>query len=696
MRKVLLKNISFIMGGLISFAMSTSCDNNNQVVKNDEYVYVGSGNPYLPLWEHVPDGEPRVFEDPDNPGKFRVYVYGSHDVIYNAYCGFDVRSWSAPVDDLSQWRDEGPVFTYNNGDEWDIMYAPDVVELKRKDGTKEYYLFPNCRGKNREAMVAKGDRPDGPFVPVNVKSDGKSLLEGSFIDFDPAAYIEYVEDENDPDFNTGFRAYVYWGFQKSHAARLDPNTMYSVMPGHKIIDYFIPAGNSYGDVKDPVGTKYEFLFDGEDPCDYNFFEASSIRKVGNKYVFIYSGYSGPDYGIASSNSTLRYAYGDTPLGPWRIGGVLVDNRAPVLSRDGKTISTSGPGHNTHGSIEKINDQWYVFYHRAPRGFGYSRQPMVAPIMVKYDEKPVSEGGKVVITGYDPFSDDNILTLKAGNGDEYTGAEVTSEGFHIYGLDPYKYYSAGYACYFSDNNLLKDSWDVWDNNMLVGGLKNGDIVGFKYFGFGGLNTATKGLKPFRGVQDGDSTCINLFVRPVSQKSFKINVWLDGPWDNEVWRGLKIGELTVPSDSPSEILKLKLDVSEHLKGLKGKHAIYCVAEGEDNGSLCDLVGLGFSNNQNEIEYPSVPAVEIKVDGVALDLPIEPERADNNNGYTGYGKYRIEYELVDENKIPVVTALSDSDLVKKHIKQAKTASDEAVVTFDFMGIKKEYIIRFVQDKK
>ena len=30
------------------------------------------GNPYLPLWEHIPDGEPYVFEDPDNPGKFRV------------------------------------------------------------------------------------------------------------------------------------------------------------------------------------------------------------------------------------------------------------------------------------------------------------------------------------------------------------------------------------------------------------------------------------------------------------------------------------------------------------------------------------------------------------------------------------------------------------------------------------------------
>ena len=31
-------------------------------------------NPYLPLWEHLPDGEPRVFEDPDNPGKLRAYI----------------------------------------------------------------------------------------------------------------------------------------------------------------------------------------------------------------------------------------------------------------------------------------------------------------------------------------------------------------------------------------------------------------------------------------------------------------------------------------------------------------------------------------------------------------------------------------------------------------------------------------------
>ena len=74
---------------------------------------------------------------------------------------------------------------------------------------------------------------------------------------------------------------------------------------------------------------------------------------------IYSGHSGPDYGLGSSNSTLRYAYGDSPLGPWKSGGVLVDSRAPVLNQDGSRLQTTNAGHNTHGSIELINGQWYL-------------------------------------------------------------------------------------------------------------------------------------------------------------------------------------------------------------------------------------------------------------------------------------------------------------------------------------------------
>ena len=51
-------------------------------------------NPYLPMWEHIPDGEPRIFGD-------RIYIYGSHDTARTQYCGTDYVVWSAPVTDLT-------------------------------------------------------------------------------------------------------------------------------------------------------------------------------------------------------------------------------------------------------------------------------------------------------------------------------------------------------------------------------------------------------------------------------------------------------------------------------------------------------------------------------------------------------------------------------------------------------------------
>ena len=58
-------------------------------------------NPYLPLWEYVPDGEPRIWGD-------RLYVYGSHDVAGSTqFCEGDYVVWSAPLDDQGSWKYEG-------------------------------------------------------------------------------------------------------------------------------------------------------------------------------------------------------------------------------------------------------------------------------------------------------------------------------------------------------------------------------------------------------------------------------------------------------------------------------------------------------------------------------------------------------------------------------------------------------------
>lgn len=655
----------------------------------------GMGNPYLPLWEHLPDGEPRVFEDPDNPGKYRAYIIGSHDVRFDSYCGADIRIWSAPVDDLSDWRDDGPVFTYEVGEQWDVMYAPDLVEVKRKDGTKDYYLYPHSRGRNREAMVAKGSRPDGPFTPINLTADGTATLPGSIMGFDPAVYIEYVTDPNDPDYEIGFRAYGFWGFQRSMAAQLDQNTMYSVRPGTEIINYFIPASFRYGEIRDPKGTLYPNVYPDEDLGSFNFFEAASIRKIGNKFVWVYSGYSGPEYGLSSTNSALRYAYGDSPLGPWKNGGALVDSRAPVLNQDGSALQTSFSGHNTHGSIQLINDQWYAFYHRAPRGFGFSRQAMVAPVTVEWDEKPVAEGGRVTIKAYDPYSKDNKWTAKDSQGREYTGAEVTSEGFQIYGLDPYQYYSAGYACYLSETNSMQDSWDIWDNHMPVTNVKNGHIIGYKYFGFGGLKQSKKGLKTFEGTKPGNNTAFNLFLAPKTPKAFKVSVWLDGPWDNNVWKGKKIGEINVPANSARVITQFTTDVSAFVDKLDKKHAIYLVAESVESGDLFDLIGLGFSSKDKKIVRPVVPEVNIQVNGEAIDLPEIPVRSTNANGIVGYNLYETTYKLAPGTvQVPVVSASASQPDVKVTITQATSASEVAMVQFDYKGMVKTYRVIIAKD--
>ena len=667
-------------------------------------------NPYLPLWEHLPDGEPRVFEDPDNPSKLRAYIIGSHDVHYEKYCGNDIRMWSAPVEDLSQWRDEGPIFSWFVNGQWDTMYAPDLVEtVDRTTGKKTYWLYPHSRGNGRVPMVCKGDRPNGPFVPINLTPDGARCLPGSLIDFDPSVFIEPVNDKKDKDYNKGYRAYVFYGFQHSTACELDQSTMYSKRPGTELIDPFIPASSRDRKLLDKEGSVYKALYKGQDPLDFNFFEASSIRQVGNKYVMVFSGYSGPEYGLGNTNSALRYAYGDSPLGPWRSGGVLVDSRGVVPNKDASKLITTNAGHNTHGSIQEINGQWYVFYHRPPRGFGNARQAMVAPIKIEWDKKPVAKGGKVRIVGYDPFAKNNEWTAKASDGNEYTGAEVTSEGFNIFGLPPYGYYSAGIACYMDGpnaNQYMQDNHDVWNNSMDLAGLQNGSIIGFKYFNFEGLAQDTKGIKAFKGFRKDlpdNQLCFNITTEGTEGK-FKIHVKLDDPYKGQ--------EIAVYEDICTDkkvkrlgSIGLSKETCELLGNLKGKHAIYLVVEGPEvkqqeqpqrgqwgqrpqqpqrPQGLFTLHGFGFV--VGDYNGPVVPEVTIIVDGQKLNIPEKPIMATNQNGYMEANHYQLYSPLKAGSKIEA-TCKNAGNAVKFDI--SPVTEGRATVKATYKGKEKIFLI-------
>ena len=512
---------------------------------------LGAQNPYMPLWEFIPDGEPYVFDDPDNPGHQRVYVYGSHDILEKFYCGRDQVVWSAPVENLAQWRCDGVIFEskydadgnlLNPEGIGDVLYAPDVCEVKAADGSKKYYLYPNVQDRERNNLVAVADRPDGPFVPCNFSKDDPRKTEGPF-GFDPAVLMD---DDG--------RAYGYWGFGRSRACELDPATMSTVKPGTEIIEDMIPGFQS-GD------------------NTFRFYEASSIRKIKDKYVFVFSRSTAEgEEGLPSSNYTLAYCYSEHPLGPWTYGGTIIDGRGKELRPDGSYAITGVVNGNTHGSICRIGDRWWVFYHRQAGTCEYSRQAMVAPLRVDVKEGP---GGYVHIKE----------------------AEFTSEGFAIEGLDPYKRYPAGIACYFtgpepahqeypnvvypgSHIGIFRGQYDgVGDpyapqyNRCTMEHNTSGSVVGYKYFNFSG----TYGKK-------GLTLSLNLTPGAVDGR---IDVYIDRPSEDE--GGVKIGSLAVKGDSrqPAATPVEKLISVSNLTHFNGKHALFFVFTSPTQGeSICTL--------------------------------------------------------------------------------------------------------------
>lgn len=557
----------YTIAGAACCALMISCGQQVQSAKSEKLTV---GNPYMPLWEHIPDGEPYVFEDPDNPGKQRVYVYGSHDDLVTAYCGRDQVVWSAPVEDLSQWRYDGEILVvdknrdgepFDSAGTADVLYAPDVTLVTDKDGKKTYYLFPNDQTGYRNGLIAKSDRPDGPFEVCNWSKDDPNQVDG-VLKFDPAVF---VDDDG--------RVYGYWGFERSFAAEFNPETMATVKPGTEIVEDMISGRNQEG--------------------IFSFFEASSIRKIKDKYVFIYSRFTKDgEFGLPVSNYTLAYCYSDQPLGPWTYGGTIIDGRGREINEQGDTIASATPDGNTHGSICEVNGQWYVFYHRQTGTDEYARQAMVAPITVKVEE---GKGGKV----------------------EISEGEYNSEGFALNGLNPFERHSAGIACwhtgpkpavhnwpnntyygsyieasYGGEEGMTKEEalvskakfdapYDLRYNTNRIVNNTDGSIVGYKYFNFDAET-----------LEEEDNLMLVVHLIPEGIDG-TIEVWMDRPWESQ--GGKKIGEAVLKADMKKEPWDLAIGISNEAKenNLTGKHAIFFVFKSDTKEkSLCTLLDFVFT--------------------------------------------------------------------------------------------------------
>lgn len=306
-------------------------------------------NPYLPLWEYVPDAEPRVFGQ-------RLYVYGSHDFAPGdqGFCPGDYLVWSAPLDDLGRWRCDGVAYPREGAGDGaapaEFLQAPDVVQ--GPDG--RYYLYYN-RARRAECGVAVAGRPEGPFRFLGWvrDADGKPFT-GQML-FDPGVLVD------------GGAVYLYTGFVPG----ADFPYRIPGMPTHSAFFELEPDMLTIRRGPLPLLPGQEAAR-GTDFAGHGFYEASSPRKIRGQYVLAYS---------SEQSHELCYAVSDRPDGGFCYQGTLVSNAD--LGLDGNT-APQNPFGNTHGGLVQLGADWYVFYHRQTHGIECCRQGCAEKLPLRAD------------------------------------------------------------------------------------------------------------------------------------------------------------------------------------------------------------------------------------------------------------------------------------------------------------------------
>ena len=413
-------------------------------------------NPYLPLTEYIPDGEPHLFDG-------RVYIYGSHDRAQGqAYCENHYTVWSAPADNLRDWRCEGVSYRRDqdpsNADDTMQLWAPDVT--RGPDG--RYYLY-YCFSFYPEIGVAVSETPAGPFsfyghvhYPPHILG-GKTVQENMV--FDPAVL---TDDDG--------RVFLYYGFapacekefhfpeltdeelaamppeareriEKMRALPTGEDAMvmeleHDMLTAKELPRVLIPGGHH------TAGTGFE---------GHGFFEASSIRKFNGRYYFVYSSHKSHE---------LCWAVSDRPDGDFVYGGILVSNGDVGLNGRKQPVYPLG---NNHGGIVQVGEDYYVFYHRQTNGTEFSRQGCAEKLRM-------DEQGR------------------------FSQVEITSCGLNGGPLPASGSYPASVCCHLTDPTVgpvinyndpaMKTQIRVTEtqNTSYITAIGDGAVIGYKYFSF----------------------------------------------------------------------------------------------------------------------------------------------------------------------------------------------------------------------
>lgn len=314
-------------------------------------------NPLI-MTRYTADPSARVFEG-------KVYLYPSHDILATPghgrvgwFCMEDYHVYSSP--NLSDWTDHGVIVSQNKVPWADSaaysMWAPDCIDR----GGRYYFYFPATvkpgDGKGFAVGVAIAEKPYGPFVPQTRPIDG---IHG----IDPNVQID-----------KDGQAYIYWAQGNIYGAKLSANMLELASPPVKL-DSFPEKGLKEG----------PYLFE---------------RK--GVYYMTYPH-------VANKTERLEYAMSNNPLGPFKYGGVIMDE------------SASGCWTN-HQSVIEFKNQWYLFYHNDDLSPKFDKNRSVRADSLFFNEdgtirKVIPTLRGVGITGVDKKIQIDRYSTKSEDGSE---------------------------------------------------------------------------------------------------------------------------------------------------------------------------------------------------------------------------------------------------------------------------------------
>lgn len=295
-----------------------------------------SGNPIFPGW--YADPEAVVW------GK-QCWVFPTYSAEYDKQLFFDAFSSR----DLVKWKKHPRVLTSEQVS-WArrAMWAPSVVE---KDGL--FYLFFSANDVHEGEVggigVAVSKKPQGPYKDALGKPLIQQIVNGA------QPIDQYVFRDDDGQY------YMYYGgWGHCNVIRLADDLL-----------HIVPFSD---------GTIYKEV------TPEHYVEGPFMLKHHGKYYFMWS-----EGGWGLPNYCVSYAISDSPLGPFRRIGKILEQDPAVAT---------GAGH--HSVIKgRGDDEWYIIYHRRPltEKAANSRQTCIDRLF--FDENGFIKPVKITFEGVQP-------------------------------------------------------------------------------------------------------------------------------------------------------------------------------------------------------------------------------------------------------------------------------------------------------